>query len=58
MTEDEVERLIRERDAWRKLARARGVLLTAFRVRGRTPEGALDDVLAARVELIDMGIEP
>lgn len=49
--------LITERDAWRKLAQARGSILVAYRIGGRTPGKAIDDARAAEAKLAELGIE-
>jgi len=49
--------LIIERDAWRKLARARGRILVAYRTGGRTPGKAIDDARAAEAKLQEMGVD-
>jgi len=48
--------LIIERDAWRKLARARGRILVAYRTGGRTPAKAIDDAIAAEAKLRELGV--
>lgn len=49
-------KLMMERDAWRKLARARGRILVAYRVGGRTPGKAIDDAIAAEAKLAELGV--
>ena len=40
-----------ERNLWRKLSKAQDKLLLAYRVAGRTPGKALDDIAKARAAL-------
>ena len=54
MTETEAN-LKAERDAWRKLAQARGRILVAYRTNGRTPAKAIDDAYAAEAKLRKLG---
>lgn len=49
--------LRRQRDAWRKLALARGRILVGYRI-GRTPGGAIDDANNASRALVRLGIDP
>ena len=52
-----IRNLLAERDAWRKLARARGSILVAYRIGSRTPGRAIDDARAAEAKLAEMGVE-
>lgn len=54
---DDASHLMAERDAWRKLAQARGKILVAYRIGGRTPGKAIDDAIAAEVKLRKLGVE-
>lgn len=51
-----IRNLLAERDAWRKLARARGKILVAYRTGGPTPGRAIDDARAAEAELTGRGL--
>lgn len=48
----------KELAAWRKLAIARGKILVAYRVGGRTPGKAIDDAIAAEEWLRRAQIDP
>lgn len=52
-----IRNLLAERDAWRKLARARGKILVAYRIGGRTPAKAIDDAIAAEAKLAKLGVQ-
>lgn len=52
-----IRNLVKERDAWRKLAQARGSILVAYRIGGRTPAKAIDDAVAAEKALTKLGVE-
>jgi hypothetical protein len=54
---DLVRSVLKERDAWRKLARARGSILVAYRIGSRTPGKAIDDARAAEATLAKLGVE-
>ncbi len=49
------DKLRAERDAWRKLAKARGRILVVYRIGGRTPGKAIDDAIAAEAKLAELG---
>ena len=54
---DAIAELRRERDAWRKLALARGRILVGYRL-GRTPARGIDDANSASRVLLALGIDP
>ena len=54
---DAIAELRQERDAWRKLALARGRMLVGYRL-GQTPGGGIDDAKSASKVLLALGIDP
>lgn len=51
MDQDEIARLMAERDAWRDLATSRGKILAAYRTGGR-PSGKALDLAASAAEAL------
>lgn len=52
-----IRNLLAERDAWRKLARARGKILVAYRIESPPPEKAIDDAKGALAKLAKLGVQ-
>lgn len=57
MSPEQIDLLVAERNAWRKLAIARGLILVGYRT-NRTPAKGIDDALKAEEHLRDLNIDP
>jgi hypothetical protein len=54
---DRIAAMTAERDAWKMLAEGRTGLLTAYRIGGRPPEGALRKIEKAKAALEKLGVD-